>query len=234
MTNRPDTTEILADLVNRWDLLAEIQAAAYEPASSGRGNLSGVRGGTGDGSTMRALHQLETIRGIRLDLETLAHEWGWQPTDPDHRHYLLARWPWARDHMPADTADRILDIHTRFLLLVKEAPLKADRSCPSCGSPLRETLTGNYHCASCDLVRDPDEIRALTIYRLTTTGQVRTTPKEAAEILQVPAQTIYSWIRRGRLDKTDGLVCLAEAQRLTSLGDPDNLVHNETRATHTH
>ena len=204
----------LEDIVQWWSLLDDLQGAVYSPGSNGRANYSGVRSTDPDSAPMIAVIRLERIHHIRLHVELLAHEWGWQPGDEPYYRYLLRRWPWARTHMPADHADRVTHIHGKLQRLVKEGPLPTARICPSCGeSQLMETREGQYWCGTCELVRDESELKALTLFRLTT-HDVALPPRDAAQALDIPEQTIYSWIRRGRLPKVNGRVILADAQRL--------------------
>lgn len=215
MTMTDDVTRSrLEEIVAWWPILAELQEALYAPGSTGRTNASGVRSTNPDSAPMIAVIRLEQIHTLRLHVELLAHEWGWQPGDGPHHHYLLARWPWAKTHMPTEHTDRITHIHTKLQRLVKEGPLPTNRVCPSCGeSQLMETREHQYWCGTCDLIRDESELRALVLFRLTT-HEAAMTPRDAAQALAIPEQTIYSWIRRGHLERCDGRVILADAQRL--------------------
>lgn len=186
----------LEDIVQWWPLLDELQSAVYSPGSNGRANVSGVRSTDPDSAPMIAVIRLERIHHIRLHVELLAHEWGWRPGDEPYYRYLLARWPWARTHMPADHADRVTNIHSKLQRLVKEGPLPTDRICPSCGeSQLMETREGQYWCGTCELVRDDSELKALVGWRLIA-NNAAVTRKDAAQILGESENTIKQRIRR--------------------------------------
>lgn len=211
MTDDPLRSHV-DDIIAWWPILDELQSAAYRPGSSGRTNASGVRSPNPDSSTVIAAIKLEQIHSIRLHVELLAHEWGWRPGNGPHHLYLLARLDWARTHLPAEHAGRITFIHSKLQTLVREGPLPVDRVCPACGSDhLSETVTGQLWCDTCQLVREESELKALTLYRLTT-HEATMTPREAAAVLDIPEQTIYSWIRRGHLTRHNGHINITEAK----------------------
>lgn len=186
----------LEDIVRWWTLLDELQSAVYSPGSNGRANYSGVRASDPDSAPMIAVIRLERIHHIRLHVELLAHEWGWQPGDEPYFRFLLARWPWARTHMPADHADRVTHIHRKLQQITREGPLPVDRVCPSCGtSQLAETIEGQLWCDTCQLVRDESELKALTSWRLIA-NEATVTRKDAAQILGESENVIKQRIRR--------------------------------------
>lgn len=205
------TRSQLEEIVAWWPILAELQEALYAPGSTGRTNASGVRSTNPDSAPMIAVIRLEQIHTLRLHVELLAHEWGWQPGDGPHHHYLLARWPWAKTHMPADHADRITHVHTKLQRLVKEGPLPTNRVCPSCGeSQLMETREHQYWCGTCQLVRDESELKALIRWRASSLPRV--TAHEAARILGIKASTV----RRRAVDRRLSYV-EEEGRRLYSI-----------------
>lgn len=194
------TRSQLEDLIQWWPLLDDLQGAVYSPGSNGRTNVSGVRSSDPDSAPMIAVIRLERIHHIRLHVELLAHEWGWRPGDEPYFRFLLARWPWAKTHMPAEHADRITHIHSKLQQITREGPLPVDRVCPSCGtSHLAETITGQLWCDTCQLVREESELKALTTWRLIANDTL-VTRREAARILGESENTIKQRIRRRGLD----------------------------------
>ncbi|WP_407644349.1 helix-turn-helix domain-containing protein [Flaviflexus ciconiae] len=65
------------------------------------------------------------------------------------------------------------------------------------------------YCPVCDLTRTPDEVEALTKWRAAS-ADLSVRPREAAKLLGIPEQTVYAWVRRGLLNRRDGLVSLAD------------------------
>lgn len=211
-----DTTRTqLEDIARMWPLLEDIQAAHYHPASSTRANLAGTHGDPQHSPTVAAVERIERITHTRLHVELLAHEWGYRHGDGPHTLYLLRRWDWARTHMPADHAERITHIHTTLTRLVREHPLPTGTTCPVCGQQtLAETVAGNHWCATCDRLSTPAETQTLAQWVLAT-SDAHTTPATAARILGIAEQTVYSWIRRGKLARTSEGISLKAAHALS-------------------
>ena len=207
----------LEQICEHWHLLEATATTHYYPASSTRANLTNSHASPSHSPTASAAERLAPIRAIHTQLASLAAEWGHQPLDPPPHRYLLARWAWAKQHMPSSHIDHISKIHATMMRIIREHPLPTGLTCPSCGQQtLKETVERHHYCATCERISTPAETAALTHLKIAT-ADIDTTPSHAAHLLGIPPQTVYSWMRRGKIDRhPDGTINTRQVRELAS------------------
>jgi len=215
MTDLDLARQQMEDLIAWWPDLTDHQATLYGLTGHGI-DMAGVRT---VGSSPVETAVLQTLRTQTLveELEELAAEWAWRGSQLDGPVllFLHARLPWASARYPMDhAADLISRAHSTVRVLTGHAPRPTGHSCPGCGKDQLLVVEDEMmHCDTCDLTRTPEEILALTRWRLIA-NQTLVTRKEAAEILGEHENTIRQRIRRRQLEYE-----LVDGTRRYILGD---------------
>ena len=197
----------MTEIIQWWPILDDVADSLLGITGHGV-TLDGVRSDNADSATELAVIQLDQIDQISVDLAALAKKMGWRSgLDGPARHYVHAHLPWARANLsPHEVEPVITDIHKRIARLTGYAPRSTGRTCPGCGEDQLHIVEEGLYCAACDLTRHPDEVQALTLWRLQN-ANTHVTRKEAALILGEPENTIKQRIRRRQptfevIDKT--------------------------------
>lgn len=190
----------LEDVIKWWPLLDDVADSLLGITGHGV-DLAGIHTTSGASATELAVIQLEDIQQISIDLTALAKKMGFRPgLDGTARHYVHANLAWARKNLaPADYEPTITDTHKAIARLTGHAPRPTNRTCPACGEAQLTIIDTGLHCDTCNETRDPDEIEALTTWRLQN-ANAHVTRKEAALILGEQENTIKQRIRRRQPD----------------------------------
>ena len=209
----------LEEIIQWWPLLDDVAESLIGVTGNGM-DLAGVHVAGGTSAVEVAIIQLEEIQAISLDLTALARKMGWRAgLDGTARHYVHANLAWTRQNLAAAELDPVVaDIHARVARLTGHAPRPTGRTCPACGdNQLLLIDNGDLHCHTCDTTRTPDEITALTTWRITRSTLTAPVPL-VAHHLNIPASTIRTWIDRGHLTRQpDGTIHIQATRHLAAL-----------------
>lgn len=206
----------LQDLITWWPHLED--------------HLATLAGITGHGIDLAGIHTvgtspvetavLQTIPAQTLieELEDLASEWTWRGENLDGPalQFLHARLPWAATRYPLhDATQLIIRAHATVARLTGHAPRPTGRTCPACGENQLMLLdNGLLRCDTCQLDRHPDEIQALTTWRITTSTETAPLPI-VAKHLGIKPTRIRKWIQRGLLTREpDGTINIRHTRTL--------------------
>ena len=225
MTDLDQAREHMQDIIAWWPLLDDVADTLIGVTGYGV-DLAGVHTTSGTSATELAVIQLEEIQQISIDLTALAKKMGYRPgLDGTARHYVHANLAWARANLAAAELDPIItDLHNRIAKLTGHAPRPTGRTCPACGESQLHIVDEGLHCDTCAITRHPDEVKALTSWRITTSTLTAPAPL-VAHRLGIPTSTIRTWIARGHLTRQpDGTIHIPTARTLatrdTTLVDP--------------
>lgn len=153
-------------------------------------------------------------------IETIAAELSWrgQTQDGDPARYIATRLTWAEHHYPYmhDLQETAQEVHNYFQTLARENDSVTEHLCPMCGKAqlhYRER-DQQFYCTECDGTWTASQLQALRHYRIVSAGQWITI-KEATAQYGIPQQTIYTWIRRHKLERnTQGQINTAQFEQL--------------------
>lgn len=218
MTDLDPLRSQMEDVIKWWPLLDDVAETMIGVTGHGV-DLAGIHTAGGTSATELAVIQLEEIQQISIDLTALARKMGFRPgLDGTARHYIHANLSWARANLaPADYEPTITDLHKRIARHTGHAPRPTGRTCPACGDNQLQLLDDErLHCEECDIARHPDEIAALTTWRITTSTLTAPAPL-VAHHLGIPTSTIRTWISRGHLTRQpDGTIHIPTARTLAT------------------
>lgn len=209
------TRSQLEDLISWWPILDDVAESLLGITGHGV-SLAGPTGESQDSSTELAVIQLDQIQQLSRDMTALARLFGWRGwVDGQPRYYAAMRLSWARSNLnPVEYEPAIATLHAHVARLTGHAPRPTNRTCPACGETQLTITDQGLHCLTCDLTRTPDEIQALTTWRITTSATTAPLPL-VAHHLGIPASTIRTWISRGHLTReTDGTIHIPTARTL--------------------
>ena len=207
----------MTEIIQWWPLL---DVVAYSLLGiTGHGvDLAGIHTTSGASATELAVIQLEEIQQISIDLTALAKKMGYRPgLDGTARHYVHANLSWARANLAAAELDPIItDLHKRIARLTGHAPRPTGKTCPACGENQLTIVDEGLRCDTCAITRHPDEIKALTNWRITH-STLHAPLTLVAKHLGIPTSTIRTWISRGHLTReTDGTIHIPTARTLAT------------------
>lgn len=207
----------ITEIIQWWDALGD-EAETATGVIGHRLSMAGVHGPPRD-ATETAVLQIDAIDTIVQEIQALAVKLGWRPRlDGDPKIYILGHLDWAQMNLaPIEWAAVINDLHRRVGAITGHAPRATGRQCPLCGEALRilppprpswqtvderlkaAEVPDRFTCDGCEETRDADEIKALTSWRLMSSGTLMTA-HEAAKSLNLPAGTIRKRIFDRKLD----------------------------------
>ena len=217
MTDLDQAREHMQDIIQWWPLLDDVADSLLGITGHGV-DLAGIHAAGGTSATELAVIQLEEIQQISIDLTALARKMGYRPgLDGTARHYVHANLAWARQNLaPADYEPTIAHIHRTVARLTGHAPRPTGRTCPACGESQLTIVDQGLRCDTCTITRHPDEVEALTNWRITH-STLHAPLALVAKHLGIPASTIRTWISRGHLTrKDDGTIHIPTARTLAT------------------
>ena len=190
----------MTDIIQWWSILDDVADSLLGITGHGV-SLTGPTCDSPESATELAVLQRDQIDQLSRDLTSLAKKMGWRAgKDGNPRIYIHANLAWARQNLaPADYEPTITTIHRAIARLTGHAPRSTGRTCPACGDSQLHIVDTGLHCDTCAITRHPDEVAALTSWRLQNAATV-VTRKEAALILGEPENTIKQRIRRRNPD----------------------------------
>ncbi|WP_054953077.1 helix-turn-helix domain-containing protein [Flaviflexus massiliensis] len=231
MTDLDQARTHMQDIIQWWDILGDVAETATGVVGH-RLSMTGVHGTPKD-ATVTAILQIDAVDTIQKDVEALAGKLGWRPRrDGDPKIYILGNLEWAALNLaPIEWTVPIDDLHRRVGSLTGHAPRPTQRLCPLCGETLRiippdrptwhtaserraaASEPDRFTCDGCGETRTSEEIETLFRWRISN-ADAQVLPREASRLLGIPEQTIYSWIRRGLLERTGEAVSLSDTATL--------------------
>ena len=189
----------MTEIIQWWPILDDVADSLLGITGHGV-SLTGPTCDSPESATELAVLQLDHISQLSRDLTLLARKLGWQPHDGNPRLHILAHLDDGRDRLAPQEFDQVItDTHKQIARLTGHAPRPTGRTCPACGEAQLHIIDTGLHCDTCNITRHPDEIEALTNWRLKNAATV-VTRREAALILGEPENTIKQRIRRRQPD----------------------------------
>ena len=216
MTDLDTARRQMTEIIQWWPILDDVADSLLGITGHGV-TLDGVRSDNADSATELAVIQLDHISQLSRDLTLLARKLGWQPRDGNPRLHILAHLDEGRDRLAPQEFDQVIaDTHKQIARLTGHAPRPTGRTCPACGESQLTIVDTGLHCDTCNLTRHPDEIEALTNWRITH-STLHAPPTLVAKHLDIPASTIRTWISRGHLTRQpDGTIHIPTARNLAA------------------
>lgn len=211
------TRSQMGEIIRWWPILDDVADSLLGITGHGV-DLAGIHTAVGTSATELAVIQLEEIQQISIDLTALAKKMGYRPgLDGTARHYIHANLSWARVNLAAAELDPIItDLHKRIAKLTGHAPRPTGKTCPACGEAQLTIVDEGLRCDTCNITRHPDEIEALTNWRITH-STLHAPLTLVAKHLGIPASTIRTWISRGHLTRQpDGTIHIPTARDLAT------------------
>ena len=204
----------MTEIIQWWPILDDVADSLLGITGHGV-SLTGPTCDSPESATELAVIQLDHISQLSRDLTLLARKLGWQPRDGNPRLHILAHLTDGRDRLAPQEFDTVIaDTHKQIARLTGHAPRPTNRTCPACGEAQLHIIDTGLHCDTCNITRHPDEIEALTNWRITH-STLHAPLTLVAKHLGINPSTIRTWISRGHLTReTDGTIHIPTARTL--------------------